>query len=77
MHLLLKNILLNGTIKTEKDFRIFWILNLITECEKLYIKLEDLLTLYKVKSLDDITFRQYDNMIKNWDKIVLQLNNFF
>ena len=27
MHLLLKNILLNGTIKTEKDFRIFWILN--------------------------------------------------
>ena len=27
MHLLLTNILLNGTIKTEKDFRIFWILN--------------------------------------------------
>ena len=27
MHLLLKNILLNGTIKTEKDFRIFWMLN--------------------------------------------------
>ena len=27
MHLLLKNILLNGTIKTEKDFRIFWMMN--------------------------------------------------
>lgn len=50
---------------------------LITECEKLFIKLEDLLALYKVQSLDDITFRQYDNMLKNWDKIVKKLNNFF
>lgn len=50
---------------------------LITECEKLFIKLEDLLALYKVQSLDDITFRQYDNMLKNWDRIVKKLNNFF
>lgn len=27
MHLLLNNILLNGTIKTEKDFKIFWLMN--------------------------------------------------
>ena len=50
---------------------------LITECEKLYIKLEDLLALYKVTSLDDITLRQYDNTIKNRDTLLLQPTNPF
>lgn len=42
---------------------------LVTRCEDEGVSIEKILTLFKVKKLEDLTERQYASIVANWDKV--------
>lgn len=51
--------------------------HLIAECNAAYIDINQLLAACKVKSLDEISYKYYNYIIKYWDKYVARLGNYF
>lgn len=51
--------------------------HLIAECNAAYIDINQLLATCRLNSLDQLTYRHYNYIIKYWDKYVAKLSNYF
>lgn len=51
--------------------------HLIAECNAAYIDINQLLAACRLNSLDQLTYRHYNYIIKYWDKYVAKLSNYF
>lgn len=51
--------------------------HLIAECNAAYIDINQLLASCRLNSLDQLTHRHYNYIIKYWDKYVAKLSNYF
>lgn len=51
--------------------------HLIAECNAAYIEINQLLAACRLNSLDQLTYRHYNYIIKYWDKYVAKLSNYF
>lgn len=51
--------------------------HLIAECNTAFIDINQLLAACRLNSLDQLTYRHYNYIIKYWDKYVAKLGNYF
>lgn len=51
--------------------------HLIAECNAAYIEINQLLAACRLNSLDQLTYKHYNYIIKYWDKYVAKLSNYF
>lgn len=51
--------------------------HLIAECNAAYIDINQLLATCRLSSLEQLTYRHYNYIIKYWDKYVAKLSNYF
>lgn len=51
--------------------------HLIAECNAAYIDINQLLASCRLSSLEQLTYRHYNYIIKYWDKYVAKLSNYF
>ena len=51
--------------------------HLIAECNAAYIDINQLLATCRLNSLEELTYRHYNYIIKYWDRYVAKLSNYF